>query len=239
VDDVTSTNDIRYGRSLGNSNVAFSAWGAFIISLLLLSSWWKASVTSTDWMLLSAFSFALMVSSFSDYRATVDLPSDDGRYTETKLCTIVASYSCSRIILGQYLGMVSGIISLLMIPMTRVSIIYHIPVSVALLIAWAVGVSQIAYGSGHGRYAGNVFLEVWASLFLSLDVAATNIAVLVRIRERVKSSNTEMAESTDGAKIDTYLALDGLEQAVDEADTEDCSEKIPEIAEAVTSVMSM
>ena len=47
-------------RAQENSNILFSTWCSFIVSLLLVTTWFKTSVTMTDWVVLTALSFALL-----------------------------------------------------------------------------------------------------------------------------------------------------------------------------------
>jgi hypothetical protein len=236
---------IRYERREENSsNVMLSAWGALVMSLLLITSWWKASCTVTDWVLLAAFSFALMVSSHFDYKEEIPVENSDGSYTSTRVCTTLSDYSCIRTLLGQYLGMASGIVSLVMIPMTKIPVVVHVVVSTLLFIAWAVGVSLIAYGSGHGTSAGDVFLEVWACVFLSLDIATTNIALRVRMKEQVNKAAIGMGDNAiTSSKVDEAPTLIS-QPAENEPDTgaigsAHSSDSIPEIEEGPPEAMHL
>lgn len=56
----------------------------------------------------------------------------------------------------------------------------------------AVGV--IAYGTGHGSQAGSVYLEVWACVFLSLDIATTNLVLLIRERSSLSEEREEFTD---------------------------------------------
>lgn len=182
-------------RSDVNSNVFLSAGGAAVVSILLITSWWKASLTVTDWVLLTFFSFALMTASIFDYSEEVLVENIDGSYASIQACEASSDIDCSRILLGQYMGLCNGIVALLMIPMTRAPALAHVVVSTISFVSWAVGVSRIAYGSGHGTHLGDAFLEVWVCVFLALDIATTNTAIYFKMKEHAGDA----VASDDGA----------------------------------------
>ncbi|KAG7368857.1 hypothetical protein IV203_031600 [Nitzschia inconspicua] len=224
-----------------NSNVMLSTWGAFIMSLLLITSWWKASLTVTYLVLLVAFSFAMMLSSIFAYRDEVTVENDDGSYTNARVCAVLSEKGCDRILLGQYLGMASGIVSLIMIAMTKAPVLAHVIISALLFTAWAVGVSLIAYGSGHGASAGDVFLEVWMCFFLSLDIMTSNIAICFKIKDRLNDavcSDENLMTSTTRNKTLTVQSSDPNQTSGDDAEKDheasepgDAVDFMPEIAE--------
>jgi hypothetical protein len=229
--------DLNYARydnqANTNSNVLLSSWGSFVISLLLVTSWWKASTTTRDWVLLTAVSIAMMVSSYFAYETEVSVNQNDRDYTTTRICTLLRNYSCNRILYGQYLGLASGVISLIMIAMTRVPVIVHVIVSALLFIGWAVGVSMIAFGSGHGTRAGDVFMEVWACVFLSLDILTTNIAIFVRTKEH----GSEISDPVDNQSETPTRNIASQEQSAEQHANEpkdiiDPLNIMPQIAEA-------
>jgi hypothetical protein len=233
-------NNVQYdGRTRSNSNVLLSAWGSFVISLLLVTSWWQSSTTVRDWVLLAAVSIAMMISSYYAYSVDVSVEQEDGSYTANRLCTMLKNYSCNRILLGQYLGLASGVVSLIMIPMTRVPLMVHVIVSALVFIGWVVGVSMIAYGSGHGTSAGDVFIEVWAGVFLSLDILSNNIAILMRTRKH-GDDRSDPADNQSETPTSTLLSLANQEQNVeqhanqskDPIDTLDLMPEITEVPEA-------
>lgn len=171
----------------------------------------------------------MMISSYFAYSAEVLVEQEDGSYTATRICSLLKNYSCNRILLGQYLGLASGVISLIMIPMTMFPMMLHLFVSTLLFIGWSVGVSLIAYGSGHGTSAGDVFIEVWACVFLSLDILTTNIAIVVRTRELGNDSSDPVDNQSE--------TVVNQEQSVERHENEskdpiDNLDLMPEIAEA-------
>ena len=107
--------------------------------------------------------------------------SEDGTSSNVQVCSILDDYDCPRVVFGQYLGLVCGVISLLMIFITRLSVVFNIIVGTLMLLSYGFGVTYISSSGGHGVSAnGSVYLEIWACVFLALDVATTNIAILVR-----------------------------------------------------------
>jgi hypothetical protein len=61
--------------------------------------------------------------------------------------------------------------------------IFHFLVATLFLITWCVAVALIAYGSEYGSKTGSMFLEVWACLYISLDVATTNFVLLFQKKQ--------------------------------------------------------
>lgn len=189
-------NTVYASRTDASSNIMLSAWGAFIISVLLCTSWFKAFAIVTDWVFLGAFSLALMLSSYFYYKKEVPLEDEDGSIIEVTRCEAYQRESCDRVLFGMYFGLASGIFSLVMMFLGRVSIITHIVVSTVLVIGWIIAVSLISYGSGHGSHAGDVYVEVWACVFLSMDLVTTSI----------ESRDSASDDSKDAATEDSIKA---------------------------------
>jgi hypothetical protein len=208
-----------------NSNVMLSAWGAFVISLVLCTSWFKASVIVTDWVLLGAFSFAMMVSSIFYYRKKVSIEDENGNVSELIRCEAYQRESCNRILFGLFLGLASGAISLVMMFLGQVSIIVHIAVSATLAAVWIIAVSLIAYGSGHGSRVGDVYLEVWASVFLCMEILTSSIVIFVRTRQERNTSDDDshngVAEDSPEEKLEAPVGDNKhsfVEQSIDRID---------------------
>jgi hypothetical protein len=182
-----------------NPNAFFSTWTAFVMVFLILTNWFETSLTITDWILTSAFSFALMVSSIIHYRETTEIEaSDEGTVQSVPACTTWAE-GCSETYLGKYLGMVSGIISLAMILSHRAPRVLHVIVALLLFLSWCFGVSFLTYGNGRASQAGSEYVEIWASFFLSLDIAMTNIVLLVRGKQEQGTGNGDTEDQGEHA----------------------------------------
>mmetsp|Transcript_22712 Transcript_22712/g.53796 ORF Transcript_22712/g.53796 Transcript_22712/m.53796 type:complete len:789 (+) Transcript_22712:217-2583(+) len=174
-------------------NVFFSTWAGLLISILLLTRWLKLSLESTDWFLLSFFSFALMGTSLVSYNDTIRIVSDDGTEVEFRTCEREEATDCDRMRASAWLGIVSGAVAMIICPMSIfvipgldafISMTIHVVIGILFLLAWMIGVGIIAYGTGHGAQTGSAYIEVWACVFLALDIATTNIVLLIKERKR-------------------------------------------------------
>jgi hypothetical protein len=221
-----SKEDLYKGRAEAYSNILFSTWCSFVASLLLLTTWFKSSVTTTDWVVLTVLSFALFFSSTFSYRKMVSIDSEDGTSTSyVRACSILDDHDCPRVVFGQYLGLVCGTISLLMLLLTkRLSAVFNIIVGTLMFLSYCFGVSYISSAGGHGISAsGSVYLEIWACVFISLDVATTNIAILVRrkrgdAKDDDDDGNAPTQSSRpggDGAAVEEESLADNLSQMSD------------------------
>jgi O-antigen/teichoic acid export membrane protein len=56
----------------------------------------------------------------------------------------------------------------------------RIAVGGLLFVAWSFAEAFITFGKGHGKDEGPVYLQVWSSFFLSLDIMNSQIAILLR-----------------------------------------------------------
>jgi hypothetical protein len=77
--------------------------------------------------------------------------------------------------------------------------ILHVVVAFLFLLLWISGVGIVAYGTGHGSRAGSAYLQVWACVFLALDVATTNMVVLIK---EWKARNKDIDTSHEPASDD-------------------------------------
>jgi hypothetical protein len=162
-----------------------------VFSLLLVTKWFRASITVRDWVLLCAFSLGLFVSSLFFYREDPPIEEWLGNISDTPTCYVIEALSCDRVLLGICLGLVTAIISLILLVWTTAPSVVHVIVGSVLFVAWCCAVGFLTYGSGHGVAAGSVYLESWAGLFLTLDVATTNIVLLLRQRQSETDQNDD------------------------------------------------
>lgn len=190
-------------------NVFFSTWACLVISLVLIARWLKLSVISTDWFLLSCFSFALMGTSLIHYHETITISNGDGSEVEVRKCQIRDVTDCDRVQASAWFGLASGALAIVICLMTVFVIpkldqfffmtILHVVVAFLFLLLWISGVGIVAYGTGHGSRAGSAYLQVWACVFLALDVATTNMVVLIK---EWKARNKDIDTSHEPASDD-------------------------------------
>jgi hypothetical protein len=155
----------------------------------MVTNVFRASVVTQDWVLLATFSFALMASSVIYFRSDQYAISEDGTQVLLPPCsnkTSIKETTCKKATLGFYLGLWSGIISLLMIPMYRFGPILHFVVSMPLLILWGVAVAFITFNAKIGVAAGILYFSCWIAAFTSIDLTTMNFLRIVRNRKQRK-----------------------------------------------------
>lgn len=177
------------------ANAFFGVWCGFLFSLLLATKWFRASITVRDWVLLCAFSLCLFVSSLLFYRE--DTPTQ-GNMMDAPTCEVIERFSCSRVLFGICLGLISATISMIMLFWTSAPSVAHVTVGSLLFGAWCCAVGLLTFGSGHGFTAGSVYFESWAGLFLTLDVATTNGVLLLRQRQAEKNNDPQEGYGIEG-----------------------------------------
>lgn len=124
--------------TLTEANLFFSTWFCLFYSFLLATSWRNASVTTTDWVLMSIVSFALLGSSVTFLRKYNGESFVSGLHSCDGICG-------TRVTFGFYLGLSSGLISLVLILLYRLGPCFHLVFGVASICVWAVGVGYITF----------------------------------------------------------------------------------------------
>ena len=172
---------------------------------------------------------------------------EDGNVIETTRCEALERESCDRIAFGLFLGLSSALISAVMMFLGRVSILAHVVVSAILTVGWICAVSLISYGTGHGKRAGDVYLEVWACVFLSIDVLTSSIVIFVRTRRQnaANGNDTSKDETEDDAAKENEIKdseQQNMEQPVKRDDdrlsmSDDVLANIPDGFESVAMSM--
>jgi hypothetical protein len=140
-------------QTLEKANIFFSTWMCVIVSVILVTSWFRASITTSDWVLLGVVSLALLGSSVVFFKENVTIFTEDGTVITVPKCahpTDLIETSCKRVTLGFYLGLCSSVISFIMVPLYRLDPSWHLMASTALLITWSVGVAYITFSTGAG-----------------------------------------------------------------------------------------
>lgn len=134
--------------TLTHANLFFSTWTAVLYSFLLATSWFDASVTSADWVLMFVVSCALMGASVA-YIQDTGLEGEKWKVdvlAELYGCDDVAG-GCKRVAFGFYLGLISGFLSLVMIVLHRLGPGFHFILGIVVLCGWGGGVGIITFAS--------------------------------------------------------------------------------------------
>ena len=161
------------GGGILNANLYFFSWGSLIVSIMLAGEWGKqfngddASITAVQWVCLAASSLVLMGTSSATYNELGCGKAED------------STTVCNRNLFAIILGVGSGVIALVMVPLKGAPPICQGVVSLLLLICWACGVSYITFDNGPGSSLGNVYFATWISLFLCVNITSTCLMLLL------------------------------------------------------------
>jgi len=195
--DSTVLGQLPEDQALNNaSNIFFSTWFLVITSILLVTSWFQATVTTSDWVLFATMSFALMASSLLYFQETETVIAEDGVEIQVPKCvnsTNLLKTSCARVTLGFYLGVVSGVIALIMTPLHRFGLgpIWHVIAGIPFTCAWGFAVAYISFLSDGSRLGGTVYFSSWFSAFLIIDITTMNLVFLVQEHDKRKANEEE------------------------------------------------
>jgi hypothetical protein len=100
---------------LVSANIVFATMCTFFTSLLLLTSWFKASVTTTDWFLISVLSAILAASSYYYFSQKVSIEADGGMISEVPRCETIGDGMCEEIKHTIFLGVASSVVGFAMV----------------------------------------------------------------------------------------------------------------------------
>jgi hypothetical protein len=165
-------------------NLYFFSISSFVVSILLMASWFNENVqgldeqsASTQWILLGAISFFVMVSgiAFRDDYVTIAANSTlmNGTYvnaTQTVPICTTGVYDCRRVTFAILLGAVSAVVACLLVPWKQASRKCQSDISIMLFIGWLAGVALITFGTGPGQTWGNLYFSCYVCMYLSLHI---------------------------------------------------------------------
>jgi hypothetical protein len=152
-------------EATNEANIFFSTWISVIVVLLLCTSLFHASIVTSDWVLVAAFSFALMASSIVTFNSNTSTDVDDaGHQMMIPQCTeyeLMKDSTCKGSTLSFYLGLISGVVSLLMVPLYKCGPWLHFLVSLPLVVLWGVAVAYITFSAADSVTAGIFYFSSW------------------------------------------------------------------------------
>jgi hypothetical protein len=147
------------------ANLVFSTWISVIVVLLLCTNLFHASIITSDWVLLAACSFALMASSIVFFTTNSPTDEDDAvRPATVPDCTDFAHIkdsTCKGSTLSFYLGLFSGVVSLIMVPLYKCGPLLHLLVVTPLVVLWGVAVAYITFSATDSVTAGIFYFASW------------------------------------------------------------------------------
>jgi len=185
-------------------------------------------LTTTDWLLLSALSGALLLQ-LTDYlsRSENDGAIDDDIEDISLNCRKDSlPIYCQKIIFSYYLGITTLAVSLIMAFLCKAGPVWHLVVSVPLFIIWAFGIPYNGF-SESGSTSTAVLFAFWGGTFLSLDIVTVNIMVIHRNSEKRRAitieseiDNGEFPNENDEPSSANEFDRSGSDQDLDQ-DTRD------------------
>lgn len=183
-------------KSVDDPNIFFGVLVSIITTILLSTNRCRASLTTTDWLLLSALSCALLLILMK----TVNRSESDGVINDDieDLSLICGTDSppiyCQKIKFSYYLGITTLAVSLIMAFLCKVLCkagpVLHLIVSVPLFIIWGFGIPYNGF-SDPALTSTIVLYAFWGGTFLILDIITVSIMVIHRNSETRRAITTE------------------------------------------------
>ena len=195
-------------RLADDPNIFFAVWISVVTVILLVTNICKASLITTDWLLLAIASVALLVASaeyiFTQNGAAIT-------FTSIQPCDAEKSNTCRRFFSAFYLAIVSLCLSLLMALLSRFRIwpILHVVFSVPLVIAWGLGVLYITFLNSRATPA-SVYFAFWGGIFLALEISSINIIIIRRNKRKKDEEALAENESEDEGFLSAIMKDDSL-----------------------------
>ena len=123
---------------LVSANIVFATMCTLFTSLLLVTSWFKASVTTTDWFLISVMSAILAASSYFYFSQEVSIETDGGMISDVPRCETIGDGMCEEIKHTIYLGIASSVVGIAMVftCLFRLPVLFDVCVACLLFGSW-------------------------------------------------------------------------------------------------------
>lgn len=183
-------------------NQLFMTYGTFFTVLFIFTKFCNASVTTTDWLLISATTAIIFMVVAIEYGEDPNLKHGQffkcGKNSE--------NITCKNIKYTQFIGAGSAALSFAMFlisfcPAGRPLAFLHVIVGTFLLLAWCVTLFYIVFqADGVGAKIGPIFFACWATLFFCVDVTTTNLLLLCS--NQTSSEDVEDENSFQNENID-------------------------------------
>lgn len=199
------------------ANQLFASFGSFFTSLFLFTKWSNASITTTDWLFLSATTATIFT--------VVTIAYTDGNVLT---CEAFGNIDCRIIQSIKLLGAGSALTSFFMVlvslfPDGRLLAFIHVIFGTALLVLWCVGAYYIVFDhNGIGTDPDPVFFACWASLFICVDVTTTNLVLLCKIQsleDELGEDEADLFQYEDATQIRNIDANDQDREQVQESNS--------------------
>jgi hypothetical protein len=174
-------------RVVDDPNVFLGVVASIIAAILLITNRCRASLTTTDWVLLAASSGALLITSTGYLKISKsDLGVSVADNDDASLATICSGDPslpfCKRIAFANYLGIATAIISAIMAFLYKAGPVWHLIVSIPLVFLWGYGIPYVTFSNTEATSAA-VYLAFWGGIILSIDITTINFLLLHQNRE--------------------------------------------------------
>ena len=155
--------DATNGYVITSPNIYFFAYGSFLNTVHLTSSWFKQYVlrdenalTTTQWTFLATSGFIVMATGISLY--------------EGDRCK---NSNCIQTIFSIAVGMISGIMSTILIPWRSAPLKCQAEIALILLVTWAFAIGVLTFNGGPAVEVNTMYLGIYLSFFMSLNILTT------------------------------------------------------------------
>jgi hypothetical protein len=196
------------------ANQLFMSYGSFFTSLLLMTHWSNASVTTADWIFLTAASAVISGIVCIGY----------GFDRIFKKCDWQTDFQrCGELQLVVLLSLGSACISFVMVILSffpcgqLATPLFHIIVGTLLLSLWCAGTFFIVFDEdGVGAEIGPIFFACWGSLFFCVDITTTNLVLLFKKRQSDSDDDDDSDAESDDEVESVSSSQDKIESFGDE-----------------------
>jgi hypothetical protein len=196
-------NDLAQGSSpyvgyigIGDPNLYFFSWGAFVMSFFVLFGYLKkgAKLTGTQiysWAGLCLTSFVVMVSGirqFDDLNCDKDQPSDelDNVCKRTKLAVSVG-------LISAVVGAAWALLGRFMDKCGKLTKITDLLVTWIVFVLWIFAVIYVCFGSDKAaKVIGNLYFFTWGSFALSVAMAMKSLKMMLGGEEDNEDGETHI-----------------------------------------------
>ncbi len=195
------------------ANLFFSAWGALISALLLVTRHFELYFKrEDDKHLYHWVGFAT---------AGIIIMSDTARFWKTYKCKDFEDNEiCNRNMFALILGAFSCVVGLAMV-LAPIPLFFAQLTSSVMLVAWCCGISYLTFDEGPAIHQGIIYFASWASLLFVLAVAAPALLELFH----TLSGRDAAPSAVEAEVLPTKEEVVEMKGGGDEAEEEEIAEK--------------
>ena len=158
----------RENNNIMEPNIYFFSFGSLINAVYLASSWFKQwilhdehALTTTQWTFLATSGFLVMATGISLY-------GEDS-------CKTDENTSCARTLMSILIGLVSGVVSCVLIPWRSAPLKCQAELALILLVTWAIAIAILTFDTGPAVYINTMYFGICVSFVLALNIISTTV----------------------------------------------------------------